>query len=291
MKQKIYDLKSDVQSRFSIGIACRNQNDQIAGLFVNTEPHNSVICRESEFQARKFELLITQEQANKVLNIANAYHKKESLPIFESAQEVIQHIRSLKEAEASKFTRISSLSKLNPDGWINSKKYDIMYNIQKDFIKNGEERGAEYAITALALYNLGIGIIESSSTDSYWGVKARYVHEIGKGANELGTIHTIIGKELKEAAKNAHMGKLTYNGIQLDLNIVEEKQKEIEEAKFNGKLNIMSIKYNNDMFNTIVVVPAKYHKQVKTEISKIFSPSLIPKYPIKKKGSVTSIAK
>lgn len=53
MKQKIYKLKSNTLSRFLIGIACRNQHDSIAGLFVNTDPYDSIMCRETEFQAKK----------------------------------------------------------------------------------------------------------------------------------------------------------------------------------------------------------------------------------------------
>lgn len=170
MKQKIYKLKSNTLSRFLIGIACRNQNDSIAGLFVNTDPYDSIMCRETEFQAKKIELLINHGYENEILKIANIYQQKQNL-----------------------------------------------------------------------------SIIESSKTDSYWGVKAEYVSKIGKGANELGAVHTIIGKELKEAAKDISKGKFMYNGIELDLELVEKKQKEIEKARSDEKLNIMNITMINSI--------------------------------------------
>ncbi|MFY9589887.1 hypothetical protein [Rickettsia endosymbiont of Halotydeus destructor] len=263
MKQKIYELKSDPQSCFSIGIACRNQNDPITGVFVNTDPSNSIMCRESEFQARKFELLIKEKRGNEILDIANDYSKKQRYPLleFKSAQNVVEYIRNLKESEASTFTRASGLNKLNPGGWIGREKHNIMADIQKDFIRDGGERGKQYATTALAMVNLGIGIIESSSKDGYWGIIAKYVNESGKGENELGTIHTIIGKELQVAAKNALGDKFTYNGREIDLKDVEEKHKEIEKAISDKKLNMMNIKYNNDKTYTIEASPITYSKK------------------------------
>lgn len=293
MKQKIYKLKSNTLSRFLIGIACRNQNDSIAGLFVNTDPYDSIMCRETEFQTKKIELLIDQGYENEILKIANVYQQKQNLSIFQSVQEIVKYIQSLKEDEASKFTRISGLDKLSPKGWHEGEKHNIMANIQRDFIKNGGKRGKEYAITALALYNLEIAIIESSKTDSYWGVKAEYVSKIGKGANELGTIHTIIGKELKEAAKDISTGKFIYNGIELDLELVEKKQKEIEKARSDEKLNIMNIKYNRDKFNTIEIFPIKKYRnrtQQQTQYhntnSTSLAPSLTPNYTPKNKAHI-----
>lgn len=225
---------------YSYGIACRDEDLEISGLFVNTDPKSSSFNREAAFQAEKLRCYVNDNLATNsvaALETVNNYRSGEGQFLFRSIGDVISHLENCKGSDASKFTRDSGLQRLISRNWLQD-KLGVMYQVQQDFILLGGQRGLEYAYTLLALKNLGIGVIESSRSDPFWAVMETHVGNGGQGGNDLGTIHAMIADDLEDALKN---GIEIRPGIKLKRELVAQKADAIRTRINNNQHIIMEI--------------------------------------------------
>jgi len=174
---------------------------------------------------------------------------------FTNTAEVLAFMAKLDGDEASAFTRgytkdEKNLTDLSPPKWHSQGKLKAMYEARHAFIDNGGPLAQEYVKNMLALRQMGVAVIESSSTDDKWGIKTKpgkTVESPGTGENLLGAIHAVIADEY--AAKMKANGTITVGGVTISKAEIDTKAEEIKTAITTGTpppLTLMEITRTTD---------------------------------------------
>jgi len=252
-------------------IAAKDQNKPISGLFVNTDPQRASFNRESYFQAEKTRLAIADGKGADILQKANDYGAKlKPARKFDTTNDIVRYIKGLEGAEASDFTRKSGLQKISPTYWhagakgSPAQKLECMYKAQMENIEKGGQRGKDYALSAYAAYQNGLGIAEVSSSDPGWAVQGNIGGPYQPGENNLGVMHRMIGKQIAEqveAARRSGQSEVNIAGVKLAVADFDNKTQELKQELQQGNLDLLSTTVGKDnklsASHVVSVAPAR----------------------------------